>query len=93
MVLLLPLLRLTLAELGWALSQYSTDPDIRTGALWAIINQCWVDPKTSSRRRPREILDKLKALGVEERLQGMLQDANLDVRERVRDALKVLSGV
>ncbi|ORY90921.1 armadillo-type protein [Leucosporidium creatinivorum] len=73
--------------------QYSTDADIRTGALWAIINQCWVDPKTSTRRRPREILDKLKALGVEERLQGMLQDANLDVRERVRDALKDLSGV
>jgi hypothetical protein len=38
-------------------------------------------------------LDKLKALGVEERLQEMLQDANLDVRERVRDALKDLSGV
>lgn len=40
-------------------------------------------------RRPREVVDKLRALKVEDQLRLMTNDPDLDVRERVRDALNV----
>lgn len=36
-------------------------------------------------RRPQEIVEKLRALGLEGRLKSLERDQELDVRERVRD--------
>lgn len=76
--------------------QESSNADIRCAALWCIINLVYFD-RTSlvgggvagGGRRPREVVDKLRALKVEDQLRLMTNDPDLDVRERVRDALNV----
>lgn len=36
-------------------------------------------------RRPQEIVEKLRALGLDSRLKSLERDTDLNVRERVRD--------
>ncbi|KAK4049403.1 Nucleolar GTP-binding protein 1 [Microbotryomycetes sp. JL201] len=70
----------------------STHAETRSASVWCVINLCYVE-RSSFRRRPREILDKLKALGVDDELRRMSADeTSLDVRERVRDAMEVFVG-
>lgn len=74
--------------------QNHPDAETRTAAVWCIINLCHTDRTSfhARARRPREILDKLKAMGVDEELRRLREDEALDVRERVRDALEQLGG-
>ncbi|GAA6061710.1 hypothetical protein JCM10212_004942 [Sporobolomyces blumeae] len=70
---------------------------LRTAALWVLHNlvyhrgglsaYCSVAPAFGSprRRRPQEIVDKLRVLGLDNKLRMMERDPELDVRERVRD--------
>ncbi|KAM0792869.1 hypothetical protein ACM66B_002632 [Microbotryomycetes sp. NB124-2] len=70
----------------------SSRAETRSASVWCVINLCYVE-RSSFRRRPREILDKLKALGVDDELRRMSADeTSLDVRERVRDAMEVFVG-
>ena len=76
--------------------QKSTNAELRCASLWCIINLGHLDRNIigsgSGGRRPREIVDKLRALSVEDELRRMTSDPDLDVRERVRDALHVFDG-
>ncbi|GAA5824393.1 hypothetical protein JCM5353_005021 [Sporobolomyces roseus] len=69
-------------------------PQIRTASLWTINNLVYrripysASPAMSTsprQRRPQEIVEKLRALGLEARLKSLERDPELCVRERVRD--------
>lgn len=49
-------------------------------------------PYPASSRRPHEIVDKLRAMGLDGRLRVLERDPELDVRERVRDLKEALVG-
>ncbi|GAA5964482.1 hypothetical protein JCM3765_006298 [Sporobolomyces pararoseus] len=63
---------------------------IRTASLWVIHNLVYRrgSPPTSAsprQRRPHEIVEKLRVLGIDGKLRALERDPELDVRERVRD--------
>ncbi|GAA5989274.1 hypothetical protein JCM5350_005056 [Sporobolomyces pararoseus] len=63
---------------------------IRTASLWVIHNLVYrrgsLSNSTSPRqRRPHEIVEKLRVLGIDGKLRALERDPELDVRERVRD--------
>ncbi|CEQ39304.1 SPOSA6832_00838 [Sporobolomyces salmonicolor] len=76
---------------------------LRTAALWILHNLVYrrgtssFSPSSSSgpapprRRRPLEIVEKLHALGLDAKLLTMERDAELDVRERVRDLKEAMA--
>lgn len=60
-------------------------PNVRSGLAWVVINLTWIEESEGVeevRSRTRE----LTRLGFEKSLEGMLQDSELDVRERVKTA-------
>lgn len=57
-----------------------------------MINLAFQDRGPHERRKPHEIVARLRALGVEHKLRGMGGDMSLDVRERVRDALETMAS-
>ncbi|KAG1679659.1 hypothetical protein FOA52_006176 [Chlamydomonas sp. UWO 241] len=65
-------------------------PDLRVSAIWCIINLTWPEanpgPAATSRVR------KLRELGVEVTLLGLLADANMNVQERAKTALVQFGG-
>ncbi|KAI5477426.1 Armadillo repeat containing protein [Pseudohyphozyma bogoriensis] len=77
------------------ISHFNDDQaEIRSASVWTIINLSYRDSRSSTfSRKPVEILTKLRSLGVEHRLRGMVTDPSLDVRERVQQALEVLNGI
>ncbi|GAA5984444.1 hypothetical protein JCM11641_000140 [Rhodosporidiobolus odoratus] len=77
---------------------------LRVAALWVLHNliytrgaSTFLPPSvpssslTSQSRRPHEILDKLRALGLESKLRMLERDPELDVRERVRDLREAMT--
>jgi len=75
-------------------SQDNPSPRVRTASLWTINNLVYrrtpysASPAMSTlprQRRPQEIVEKLRALGLEGKLKSLERDQELDVRERVRD--------
>ena len=64
--------------------QSHPSPEIRVGAIWAIVNLC----HRTDNRRYSENAQKLRAVGIENKLKEMRDDPSIDVRERVRDALE-----
>ncbi|KAL8281545.1 hypothetical protein RQP46_006229 [Phenoliferia psychrophenolica] len=65
--------------------------ELRVGAVWVMINLSYQDRHPHERRRPAEIVARLRAMGVEHKLRGMGGDASLDVRERVRDCINTMA--
>ncbi|KAM0749743.1 ARM repeat-containing protein [Meredithblackwellia eburnea MCA 4105] len=67
--------------------------EVRVGTAWVMINLCYQERSSIYRhqRKPHEIVSRLRALGVEQRLRTMLSDVSLDVRERVGQALELMS--
>lgn len=70
--------------------QGSTNDVDRCTAVWCIINLCHQD-RLSGGRPSRDVITRLKRMGVQEILSDMIADESLDVRERVKDALQGLS--
>lgn len=67
-------------------------PNVRSGLAWVVINLTWKDDPEDIeevRSRTRE----LTRLGFEKSLEGMLQDSELDVRERVKTARYQMESV
>ncbi|BGP29556.1 hypothetical protein JCM10296v2_001295 [Rhodotorula toruloides] len=67
---------------------------LRVASLWLLHNLVYRRSLSSSSslatRRPHEILDKLRAMGLEAKLRMLERDPELDVRERVRDLGEML---
>ncbi|BGP22349.1 armadillo repeat containing protein [Rhodotorula toruloides] len=67
---------------------------LRVASLWLLHNLVYRRSLSSSSslaaRRPHEILDKLRAMGLEAKLRMLERDPELDVRERVRDLREML---
>ncbi|BGP05506.1 Armadillo repeat-containing protein 8 [Rhodotorula toruloides] len=68
--------------------------ELRVASLWLLHNLVYRRSLSSSSslaaRRPHEILDKLRAMGLEAKLRMLERDPELDVRERVRDLREML---
>lgn len=78
--------------------------EIRVAAVWAVVNLCQRSEGGHHRiysplnaallvlilRPPgiNENVQKMRALGIEKRLKELRDDPNIDVRERVKDALE-----
>ncbi|GAA6004110.1 uncharacterized protein JCM10292_005888 [Rhodotorula paludigena] len=76
---------------------------LRVASLWVLHNLAYRTrasyatpalslPYPASSRRPHEIVDKLRAMGLDGRLRVLERDPELDVRERVRDLKEALVG-
>lgn len=72
------------------------DRQIRVQSVWGVINLTWpetLSDKEDARRRATE----LRAIGIEERVRSLVNDADLDTKERVKTALaqidELLEGV
>lgn len=73
--------------------QRHVDDEIRSAAVWTIVNLTHFDRTAVGRRRmrrPAEIVSKLQVLGVVEALKELVNDPSEDVRERVREGLECL---
>lgn len=60
-------------------------PNVRCGLAWVVINLTWIEESEDVeevRSRTRELI----RLGFDKSLEGMLQDSEMDVRERVKTA-------
>lgn len=75
-------------------TQDSRSLQLRVASLWLLHNLVYRRSLSSSStiagRRPHEILDKLRAMGLEAKLRMLERDPELDVRERVRDLREML---
>lgn len=83
--------------------QDSRSLPLRTASLWVLHNLIYRRGYRSSSsssyslgvlppsRRPHEIVDKLRALGLEAKLRMLERDPELDVRERVKDLKEALA--
>ncbi|BGP37142.1 hypothetical protein JCM10450v2_001048 [Rhodotorula kratochvilovae] len=69
---------------------------LRVAALWVLHNLAFRSrpsafaPSPGGMRRPHEIVDKLRAMGLDAKLRVLERDPELDVRERVRDLKEAL---
>lgn len=59
--------------------------DVRANCVWVIINLTYPDDQ-NDRDASRERAARLRTLGILDQLDGLLNDADLDVRERTRTA-------
>ncbi|GAA5900375.1 hypothetical protein JCM5296_001412 [Sporobolomyces johnsonii] len=97
--------RTTLLKLILNYLDPSVPVQLRTAALWILHNLIYrrgpssLSPSASSssgppprrQRRPFEILEKLRVLGLDAKLRTMERDPELDVRERVRDLKEAMA--
>ncbi|KAF1353538.1 armadillo-type protein [Delphinella strobiligena] len=63
------------------------DRQVRVSSVWGVINLTWPETagdREDARRRARELRD----VGIEDRVRGLVNDADLDVRERVKTAIR-----
>ncbi|KAL1311135.1 hypothetical protein AAFC00_001337 [Neodothiora populina] len=63
------------------------DRNIRVSSVWVVINLTWSDTandREDARRRAAELRD----VGIEARVRALATDADLDIRERVKTALR-----
>ncbi|KAI8145266.1 hypothetical protein BJV82DRAFT_52973 [Fennellomyces sp. T-0311] len=67
-------------------------PKIRVAAVWCIINWTWINSDDDEDALVERI-NRLRALGVERKLQAMEKDPSRDVRDRVRTALDQLTSI
>ncbi|KAI7848792.1 armadillo-type protein [Circinella umbellata] len=67
-------------------------PKIRVAAIWCIINWTWINSDHDEDALVERI-NRLQALGVEQKLQAMEKDPSRDVRDRVRTALDQLTSI
>nr|KAJ3421767.1 Armadillo repeat-containing protein 8 [Polyrhizophydium stewartii] len=63
------------------------NPQIRVAAIWCVINLTWMDDPGA-----RERVIALSALGIEEKLRRLVNDDNLDVKDRAATALSNMQG-
>ncbi|KAJ9665368.1 hypothetical protein H2201_004445 [Coniosporium apollinis] len=63
------------------------DPRIRVGCVWLVHNLTWVDDESEKGAARLRALE-LRSLGFWEKLQGLLKDGELDVKERAKTAVK-----
>lgn len=61
---------------------------VRVATVWCVINLTWPEDAGSSER-----VRLLKRLGFEERLRNMLDDSDMDVKDRVKTALQHFQSV
>lgn len=63
------------------------DRQVRVSSVWGVINLTWPETagdREDARRRARELID----VGIEDKVRGLVNDADLDVRERVKTAIR-----
>ena len=68
------------------------DHSVRVMCVWTVNNLTWIEEeadRADAQRRVRE----LKACGIEAALRGLVNDEDLDVKERVRTALRQIEGL
>lgn len=63
------------------------DHRVRVMSVWAVNSLTWVE-EDGDRRDARQRAMELKSLGIEQAVRGLQNDPNLDVRERVKTALR-----
>ncbi|KAL0634451.1 hypothetical protein Q9L58_006622 [Maublancomyces gigas] len=66
-------------------------PNVRCGLAWVVINLTWIE-ESEDVRAVRSRTKELIRLGFDKSLEGMLQDTELDVRERVKTARYQMEG-
>lgn len=60
-----------------------SDANVRVGAVWCVINLAWSEEPGAADR-----IQTLRTLGFESRLKSIMEDPELDVRDRVKTALE-----
>lgn len=66
--------------------------DVRTNCVWVVINLTYEDDQ-SDREGCRERASKLRSLGVMDRLSALLDDPDIDVRERTKTAEHLMNSL
>jgi hypothetical protein len=66
--------------------------DVRTNCVWVVINLTFEDD-ASDQEGCRDRALKLRSVGVLDRLASLEQDPDLDVRERTKTALHLLTSL
>lgn len=64
--------------------------EVRVSCVWVIINLIYEDDP-SDREACRERASRLKALGITDRLNSLQEDSDLDIKERTKTAIHLLS--
>ncbi|CAK3976937.1 armadillo repeat [Lecanosticta acicola] len=64
-----------------------TDHRVRVMSVWAVNSLTWIE-ENDDRRDARQRASELRALGIEQAVKALQGDPNLDVRERVKTAIR-----
>ena len=72
---------------AWVPHFTSHDRGIRVISAWTVINLTWVDDQ-SERDDARGRAQELRVLGIEDKIKSLANDPELDVRERVKTAIR-----
>jgi hypothetical protein len=76
---------------NWLPHFHHTDRRVRVLCVWTVNNLTWIEEerdRADAQKRIRE----LKGCGIEAAIRGLVNDEDLDVRERVRTALRQIDG-
>lgn len=68
------------------------DPKVRVMSIWAVSSLTWVEDEYD-RKNARQRATELRTIGIENAVRNLQHDPDLDVRERVRTALKQIDGL
>ena len=63
--------------------------EVRLMCVWTVINLTWVENQ-ADREDAHKRAQELRAVGIDEKVRGLVGDPDLDVRERVKTALRQL---
>ncbi|EME47249.1 hypothetical protein DOTSEDRAFT_166149 [Dothistroma septosporum NZE10] len=64
-----------------------SDSRVRVMSVWAVNSLTWIE-EDGDRRDARQRSNELKAIGIEQAVRALQNDSNLDVRERVKTAIR-----
>ncbi|KAK4632176.1 hypothetical protein CLAFUW4_02361 [Fulvia fulva] len=64
-----------------------SDSRVRVMSVWAVNSLTWIE-EDGDRRDARARSNEIKALGIEQAVRALQSDSNLDVRERVKTAIR-----
>lgn len=68
------------------------NPKVRVMSIWAVSSLTWVEDE-NDRKDARQRATELRTIGIENAVRNLQHDSDLDVRERVRTALKQIDGL
>ncbi|KAK5136460.1 hypothetical protein LTR08_003105 [Meristemomyces frigidus] len=74
---------------AWLPHFSSTDRRVRVISVWAVSTLTWIEDD-NDRREARQRAMELRAVGIESAVRSMINDPDLDVKERVKTAVRQL---